>query len=311
MSRKDKAAVICVAILALTLALAISLSLLRRWQEAERARLEAREKAEEAQRQAAETREKLDRLKQWMGELGLPILVETEKPAADGEGDPPAPEEATPASDYSAAGQIIPNSYGKVVANQWFPRGIEPVMEVYLGWRETYPEGYARLIAWGRGESPPLAIDPAMQEAAKIAAAGQEIDDYLARWPRSPLAGHGLEFAHAGWEHGINPYLLIALAAAESTLATDGNYWMTNHNAWGMLGPNSFTIQAGIPVHNGACWWPDWPTAIDGAARFLAHFWPGAQTAYDLRGYCEGNPPSWISRVEAVRKELGGAPWTR
>lgn len=302
MIRKDKATVICVIILALTLALAIGLALLQRWQEAERARLQAQEQAEEARQQAAEIREKLDRLKQWMGELGLPITIEEEVPAAEDEGDPPTPEEALHTSDFSAAGLIYPSGYGPETRDRWFPHGIQPVMEIYLGWRERYPEGYARLIAWGRGEVPPRQLDPAMQEASRIAAAGQNIDDYMAHWPHSPLGGYGQEFAYAGWRHGVNPYLLIALTAAESTFATDGSLCRTHHNAWGMKGPN----KTGLYAENGWMWWPDWPSAIDGAAYFVSVYWPGAQTAYDLRGYCAGNPPPWIRNVEVVREGMGG-----
>jgi len=302
MSRKDKATVVCAVIMSLTLALAIGLALLQRWQEAERARQQAQEQVEEARQQAAEICEKLDRLKQWMGELGLPITIEEEVPAAEDEGDPPTPEEVTPASDFSAAGLTYPSGYGPETRDYWFPQGIEPVMEIYLGWREAYPEGYARLIAWGRGEVPPRQLDPAMIEASRIAAAGQDIDDYMAHWPHSPLGGYGQEFAYAGWRHGVNPYLLIALTAAETTFATNGST-VKLHNAWCMKGPQP---QLGIPAVKGWCSWPDWPTAIDGAARFLNHYWPGAQTAHQLRGYCEGNPPPWIRNVEVVREAMGG-----
>ena len=175
-------------------------------------------------------------------------------------------------------------------------------VEIYLSWRETYPEGYDNLVRWGRGEPPPLPLSPSMVEACEIAAAGQNIDDYLAHWPTSPLVGYGQDFAYAGWRYSVNPYLLIALTAAETTFATNG-LTVRLHNAWCMKGPQP---QLGIPAVDGWCSWPDWPTAIDGAAQFLRHYWPGAQTAYDLRGYCEGNPPSWIRNVEVVRKAIGG-----
>jgi hypothetical protein len=300
MSRKDKATVVCAVIMSLTLALAIGLALLQRWQEAERARRQAQE---EAQLEIAEIREKFDRLKQWMDELGLPITIEEEIPAAEDEGDPPTPEEADRTSDFSVAGLTYPSGYGPETRDRWFPQGIQPVMEIYLGWKDRYPEGYARLIAWGRGEVPPRQLDPAMIEASRIAAAGQNIDDYMAHWPHSPLGGYGQEFAYAGWRHGVNPYLLISLTAAETTFATNGST-VRLHNAWCMKGPQP---QLGIPAVKGWCSWPDWPTAIDGAARFLNHYWPGAQTAHQLRGYCEGNPPDWFRTVETVREAMGGA----
>ena len=224
---------------------------------------------------------------------------------------PPIVEPAEEAT-YQAAGDYgnLPPELAAVAAWGFTPEGFSWNVENYLAWRERYPEGYARLVAWYRGEPCPLQLDPPMVQAIELAGVGADIDEYLAR-RGSPLAGFGLEFALAGYRYGLNPFLLVAVAGAESTFATNGALSRTNHNAWGMLGPNAFTRQAGIPIHNGACWWPDWPTAIEGACRFMNHFWPGAQTAYDLKGYCEGNPPSWISRVEGVRRELGGAPWTR
>ena len=228
MSRKDKATVICVIILALTLALAIGLALLQRWQEAERARLQAQEQAEEARQQAAEIREKLDRLKQWMGELGLPITIEEEVPAAEDEGAPPTPEEALHTSDFSAAGLIYPSGYGPETRDYWFPQGIEPVMEIYLGWREAYPEGYARLIAWGRGEVPPRRLDPAMIEASRIAYDGYRWDTWIecrlgARASQSPYYGKGQECAYCLWKRGRTIENALATLEAESTYGLAGS----------------------------------------------------------------------------------------
>ncbi len=313
MSRKDKATVAYVGpfllLLMLGMSLGMSLGLLQKWHEEERARLQVEEEVREARQQAAEIEEKYGRLRQWMEDLGLPIEVEAEDveeeeiPAVEDERVPLAPEEVSPASDFSTAGLIYPSGYGPETRDRWFPQGIQPVMEIYLGWRERYPEGYARLVAWGRGEVPPRQLDPAMIEASRIAAAGQNIDDYMAHWPHSPLGGYGQDFAYAGWKYGVNPYLLIALTAAESTFATDGSLCRTHHNAWGMKGPN----KTGLYAENGWMWWPDWPSAIDGAAYFVSVYWPGAQTAYQLRGYCEGNPPDWFRTVETVRNGMGGA----
>lgn len=188
------------------------------------------------------------------------------------------------------------------MATYW-PAGFDPEIEIYMGWKENDPRGWACLVRWGRGEEPPGQLPPPMEIACKLAAAAENIDGLLAS-RGSPLAGYGREFALAGYHHGINPYLLVGLAGKESSFATDGSYWRTNHNAWGMLGSCP-----GVERLNGACWWPDWPTAIDGAAYFVAHYWPGAWTAYDCRGYCVGNPSSWTSTVEAIRNQLGGGPW--
>lgn len=189
------------------------------------------------------------------------------------------------------------------MAHYWLA-GFDPEIDIYMGWKEKDPRGWANLVRWGRGEEePPGPLPPPMEIACKLAACAENIDGLLAS-RGSPLAGYGREFARAGYDWGVNPYLLVGLAGKESSFATDGSYWRTNHNAWGMLGSCP-----GVERRNGACWWPDWPTAIDGAAYFVAHYWPGAWTAYDCRGYCVGNPSSWTSTVEAIRSQLGGAPW--
>jgi hypothetical protein len=216
-------------------------------------------------------------------------------------------EEAEREVTYQAAGDygyLCPELVAKA-AWGFTPEGFAWNVENYLAWRELYPEGYAQMVRWYRGEPCPLQLDPPMVQAVELAGVGADIDEYLAR-RGSPLSGYGLEFAKAGYDWSVNPFLLVAVAGAESTFATNGSLSRTNHNAWGMLGSCP-----GVEHVNGACWWPDWPTAIDGAAMFMSYYWPEAQTAYDLRGYCEGNPPSWIGRVEGVRRELGGAPWTR
>lgn len=234
------------------------------------------------------------------------VDVPTEAKAAEGSVSSPsfegAKEEEPTVNEYPST---FETALVCTITSQYYPQGMEWNIENYLGWKTLYPEGYANLIRWGRGEIPPLQLDPPMIEACKIAAAGQNIDEYLAHYPGSPLGGHGLDFARAGYTWGINPYLLVGLTAAESTFAMDGALSRNNHNAWGMLGPN----KTGIACQGGACWWPDWPSAIDGAAYFVSVYWPGAQTAYDLSGYCVGNPPDWIRNVEVVRNGIGGVAY--
>ncbi len=137
------------------------------------------------------------------------------------------------------------------------------------------------------------------RQAARDLYAAACIDDLL-RGRGSPLAGYGVCFVLAGRRYGVSPYLLVALTAAESTFATDGSLCRTHHNAWGMTGPN----KTGLVAEDGWMWWESWPAAIDGAAYFVSAYWPGARTAYDLRGYCAGNPPAWIECVEHFRSQL-------
>ena len=203
--------------------------------------------------------------------------------------------------------EIVEKEINVYIQSLYFgPFGIEPELENYLNWKNTYPDGYTFLVKWGRSffnhdvtNYPSLQIDPAMYEASVVAAQAWWIDYYLSLYD-SPLSGYGMEFMRAGRKYGINPCLLVGLTAAESTFGTDGSLCRTHNNFFGMKGPN----KTGIQAVRGWMYWPDIPSAIDGAAYFVSVYWPGAQTAYDLRGYCEGNPAQWIRNVEQVRKDL-------
>ncbi len=232
MSRKDRATVAYAILLLLLLLLSMSLALLQKWHEEKQARLQAEEEAEEARQQALEIEAKYGSLTQWMEELGLPVEVEAEAaeeeaPAVEEEGIPLAPEEVSPASDFSAAGLPYPSGYGPGTRDRWFPNGIGPDIEIYLGWRERYPEGYARLVAWGRGETPPLPLDPAMQEAARIAYNGLRWDSWIehrlgGRAAQSPYYGRGLECSYYLWQRGRNIENALATLEAESTYGLGG-----------------------------------------------------------------------------------------
>jgi hypothetical protein len=62
----------------------------------------------------------------------------------------------------------------------------------------------------------------------------KRIDRYL-RGHGSPLAGLGSVIEAAGRRHGVDPYLLVAIAGAETSLGTDPNAHpdIAHHNAWG------------------------------------------------------------------------------
>lgn len=113
----------------------------------------------------------------------------------------------------------------------------------------------------------------------------------------SPLAGLGPAFVDAQERTGVSAVLLASLTLAESGCGTAGSLSRTNHNAWGMKGPQP---ALGITAENGYCWWPDWESAINGAADFVRHYWGPAQTGLELRGYARRSGPgsSWLGRVE-------------
>lgn len=128
------------------------------------------------------------------------------------------------------------------------------------------------------------------------------IDSYLTG-RKSPMASMGREFVLAEERTGVSAALLVALTLAESNCGTAGSLSASNHNAWGMKGPQP---QLGIEARNGYCWWPDWPSAIDGAACFVAHYFGPARTGCQLRGYAASSGPgsAWLSRVEGARAEI-------
>jgi hypothetical protein len=130
------------------------------------------------------------------------------------------------------------------------------------------------------------------------------INSYLAR-KQSPLTGYGIVFVLAEQRTGVSAKLLIGLAEAESSLATAGVLYGTNHNAWGMKGPQPL-IAGGIPAAGGYCTWQNWEIAIQQAADFVNHYWGPAQTASQLSGYCEtgGAGSDWEKRVEGSRNSI-------
>ena len=132
----------------------------------------------------------------------------------------------------------------------------------------------------------------------------RKINAYLAN-KRSPLTGYGIVFVQAEQRTGVSARLLTGLAEAESSCATAGMYYRTNHNAWGMKGPQP-NIAGGIPANYGYCTWANWEIAIQQAADFVLHYWGPAQTAMQLPGYCEtGGPGSdWEKRVETARSRI-------
>jgi len=132
----------------------------------------------------------------------------------------------------------------------------------------------------------------------------RRINAYLAN-KRSPLTGYGIVFVQAEQRTGVSARLLTGLAEAESSCATAGIYSRTNHNAWGMKGPQP-DIAGGIPANYGYCTWANWEIAIQQAADFVLHYWGPALTAMQLPGYCEtGGPGSdWEKRVETARSRI-------
>src|SRR3989304_5864444 len=84
----------------------------------------------------------------------------------------------------------------------------------------------------------------------------RQIQRYLTS-KRSPLAPYAASIVRAGQRYGVDPRLLVAIAGAETSFATNpkaGQDITTGHNAWGW-GPHIA--------------FPSWEASIDTVARGL------------------------------------------
>ena len=124
---------------------------------------------------------------------------------------------------------------------------------------------------------------------------------------RSPLAAHTPGIVRAGLRWGVHPYLLVAIAWAETRAATDPNAGKDiteRHNAWG-YGPHRA--------------FPTWEAALEAIGRDLRRNylnrglltiprirdrWAPLGAANDPHGL----NPGWALNVRTVIGWLGGDP---
>ena len=99
------------------------------------------------------------------------------------------------------------------------------------------------------------------------------IDGYLAG---SPLAGQGVTFATAAWEHGVDPRWSPAISNTESS---KGAICFKPYNAWGW----------------GSSAWGSWEDAINAHVQGLAEGY-GYSLTYAAAGkYCPPNTQHWFT----------------
>lgn len=126
-------------------------------------------------------------------------------------------------------GALYPQ-YPAALIGEYFSAGLDPHIDIYLSWEENYPEGYARLVRWGKAFAmgdeanyPSLQIDPAMYEASIIAY------DQL-RWKgmihlrgcgRSPYYDRAEECVRYLRSRGRDWWTALAIMELESTYGTD------------------------------------------------------------------------------------------
>lgn len=134
--------------------------------------------------------------------------------------------------------------------------------------------------------------------------------DDIARWmrgrtPDTPLAAYTDEMVAAGRRHGVDPRLVAAIAAAESTLATQR---IQPHNAWGIM-------QGGKTFRS----FGSWEEGIDYVASLLRRGYldEGLLTVRDIGAkYCPvgaANDPRgvnrlWVPDMTILYRQLGGDP---
>lgn len=136
-------------------------------------------------------------------------------------------QEETDAADMQADGPRF-TAAGSTSASEGIPADIGPLVDLYLRWEDTWPEGYANLIRWGRGEQPPLPVSEAKLIAAEIAYDGYRWDTWIAhrlgpRAEQSPYYGLGKECARYLRQRGRTIENALATLEAESTYGLGGS----------------------------------------------------------------------------------------
>lgn len=182
----------------------------------------------------------------------------------------------------NAAGQSTNNSgqMASIVDN-----GFEVHIDQYLAWHDTYPEGWARLLKWGRAflmgdwaNMPPLPLDPAMIESCYIAYEGARWDAWIdfRGCRNSPFYGRGVEIARYLRSRGRSVANCLATLEVESTFGLGGscyfgilygNYANTIEGYCALLADNG----VGNDPWEQACFWnmPGYPTYQNGFCKVV------------------------------------------
>ncbi len=103
----------------------------------------------------------------------------------------------------------------------------------------------------------------------------------------SPLAAHAEDLVAAGLAHGVDPRLVVGIAAIESSAGK--RLPPGSHNAWGWSGNGPHGLHT----------WPSWPVAIDEFTEGLARVYDTDNV--DERMARKYVPPNWEKWLRTVR----------
>lgn len=136
--------------------------------------------------------------------------------------------------------------------------------------RAHIAEVQERQRAYG-GESAVNTVDFSVGKDAFIEEWTERLDNYLSG---SPLSGHGVDFAEAAWEYGVDPRFSPAISNTESG---KGSHCFLPHNAWGW----------------GASIWFNWTDAIWDHVKGLSDGYGYSISYSGASKYCPPNTDNW------------------
>jgi hypothetical protein len=145
---------------------------------------------------------------------------------------------------------------------------------------------------------------------------GTDIDQFLAKKPNSshasPLAGQGAAFVTSGQRYSVDPRLIVAITAAETSYATGKCHStpvVNTHNAW-----NWFWCEASHGCGNDVCVsspFDTWGSGIETVSHFMRSTYIN-KGYYDVKliasKYCTVGCENWIPNVTASMREMNGDP---
>lgn len=183
------------------------------------------------------------------------------------------------------------------------------------------------LLIWGCSSSPTKETTSSSNTAPSggSAAAGSskfwtavQIDGYLATKPSasetSPLHGQGAQFVLYGQKYSVDPRLIVAISAAETTYATGKCHStpvVNTRNAW-----NWFWCESNDSCGSDVCvgsTFDTWGSGIETVSHFM-------RTNYINKGYndvkliaskyCTVGCENWVPNVTTAMQEMKGDPET-